>query len=476
MPWYTLSMSPVGAGRVFMGDSLGFHILFALFGVGIPLLISLAELIGIMRKDSDYYTMAKRWSFAMGTLFVVGGISGLIISNQMSLLWPTFMTFAGKVIGAPFYMEGFAFFIEAIFLGIYLYSWDRFKNKYTHWLCSLPIVLGSLASSFFITTANAWMNSPAGFTYTNGVISNIDPIKAMFNPATYTETTHSIVSYYLTTALVFGSIYAWGMIFHRHRMKKLSLKGITIPSDSEHARLREYRKKALVFVMTIAAVFTVLMMITGDQSARYVAYHEPLKLASAELLLHTEKGAPIILGGIPVYHNDGDNDIDDVAYGVKIPKLLSMLSFGSTDAVVKGLDAFDPATWPPLWIHSMFDLMVGFGIFIGFAVFVFFFTYYWKRHHAFSLFTLFLIALAGPASFLAMEFGWIVTEVGRQPYVIAGIMTANQAFTTSSEVLKFGSIFPSLYTILLVVTPWVLIHHYKKTPLDLTEDHFASQK
>jgi cytochrome d ubiquinol oxidase subunit I len=469
-------MSSLGAGRVFMGDSLGFHILFALFGVGIPLLISLAELIGIVRKDSDYYTMAKRWSFAMGTLFVVGGISGLIISNQMSLLWPTFMTFAGKVIGAPFYMEGFAFFIEAIFLGIYLYSWDKFKNKYTHWLCSIPVVLGSVASAFFITTANAWMNSPAGFTYANGVISNVNPLKAMFNPATYTETSHSIVAYYLTTALVFGSIYAWGMIFHRHRMKKLAEKGITIPTDAEHAKLHAYRKKVLVFVMTIAAVFTVLMMITGDQSARYLAYHEPLKLASAELLLHTESEAPIVIGGIAIPHNDNDNDADDIRYGIKIPELLSILSFGSTDAVVKGLDAFDPNTWPPLWIHSMFDLMVGFGMFIGFTVAVFFITYFWKRRHAFSKLTLFLIALAGPASFLAMEFGWIVTEVGRQPYVIAGIMTASQAFTTSPEVIKFGSIFPSLYTVLLIVTPWVLIHHYKKTPLVLGEDHFAADK
>ena len=186
--------------------------------------------------------------------------------------------------------------------------------------------------------------------------------------------------------------------------------------------------------------------------------------------------APIVLGGIAIHHNDGDNDTDDIKYGIKIPELLSILSFGNTEAVVKGLDAFDPSTWPPLWIHSMFDLMVGFGMFIGFAVAVFFILYFWKRRHAFSLFPLFLIALSGPASFLAMEFGWIVTEVGRQPYVIAGIMTADQAFTTSAEVLRFGSVFPSLYTVLLVVTPWVLIHHYKKTPLALDVDYFASDK
>ena len=449
-----------------MGDSLGFHILFALFGVGIPLLISLAEIIGILRKDSTMYMLAKRWSFAMGTLFVVGGISGLIISNQMSLLWPTFMTFAGKVIGAPFYMEAFAFFIEAIFLGIYLYSWDRFESKITHWLCSIPVVLGSLASAFFITTANAWMNSPAGFTYTNGVISDIHPLKAMFNPATYTETAHSIVAYYLTTALVFASIYAWGMLFHKHRTKKLAQKGIVMHTEAEHSNIRAYRKKALVFCMTVATVFTILMMLTGDQSARYLAYHEPLKLASAELLQHTEAGAPIELGGLMVHGT--------IRGAVQIPELLSILSFGSIHATVQGLDAFDPSTWPPLWIHAMFDLMVGCGMFIGFAVAVFFFTYFWRRRHAFSHVTLMLIILAGPASFAAVEFGWIVTEVGRQPYVIAGIMTAAQAFTTSAEAVKFGSIFPSLYTILLIVTPWVLIRHYRRTPLDLETQHFQA--
>ncbi len=457
-------MQPLSGGRVFMGDSLGFHILFALFGVGIPLLISLAELIGILKKDSTYYAMAKRWSFAMGTLFVVGGISGLIISNQMSLLWPVFMTFAGKVIAAPFYMEGFAFFIEAIFLGIYLYSWNRF-SKWTHWLCSLPIVLGSLASAFFITTANAWMNSPAGFTYVNGVIGNIHPWKAMFNPATYTETAHSIVAYYLTSALVFAGIYAWGMMFHRHRTKKLAQKGIVMHTPTEHSQIREYRKKALVFCMVIATFFTILMMVTGDQSARYLAYHEPLKLASAELLQHTQAGAPIELGGMMI---DGS-----VRGAVQIPKVLSILSFGTPNATVKGLDAFDPSTWPPLWIHVMFDLMVGCGMFIGLAVIAFFFTYFWKRRHAFSHVVLMLIILAGPAAFAAVEFGWILTEVGRQPYVIAGIMTAAQAFTTNPDVIKYGEIFPSLYTILLVVTPWVLARHYNRTPLDLNADHFS---
>ena len=461
-------MNSLSAGRVFMGDSLGFHILFALFGVGIPLLISLAELIGIMRKDSDFYIMARLWSFAMGTLFVVGAVSGLIISNQLSMLWPNFMALAGRVIGLPFYMEAFAFFIEAIFLGIYLYSWDRFKNKYMHWLCSLPIVIGSLASAFFITTANAWMNSPAGFTYVNGVVSNINPIAAMFNHATYTETTHSIVSYYLTTALVFAGLYAWSMGFHKHRTKRLLKKKNIVPDEAEHAKLRTYRKKALAYTMCVGTVFALLMTITGDASARYVATNEPLKFAAAEMAEHTQAGAPMEIGGII--------DHGKLEYSIKIPKLLSFLSFGKTTAVVKGLDAFDPSTWPPLWIHAMFDLMVLFGMYIAFVATMFFVLLIWKRKrkYAFSHIMLSLIVLSGPASFLAMEFGWIVTEVGRQPYVIAGIMTVSQAFTTSATVLEFGSIFPSLYTILLVVTPWILTRHYNRNKLNLDTNYFTT--
>ncbi len=458
----------LSAGRVFMGDSLGFHILFALFGVGIPLLISLAELIGIFKKDNDFYTMARRWSFAMGTLFVVGAVSGMIISNQLSMLWPNFMALAGRVIGLPFYMEGFAFFIEAIFLGIYLYSWDRFKNKYTHWLCSLPIVLGSLASAFFITTANAWMNSPAGFMYTNGVASNINPIAAMFNKATYTETTHSIVSYYLTTALVFAGIYAWSLGFHKHRTKHLLKKKNIIPDEREHEKLRTYRKKALVYTMVIGTVFALLMTVTGDQSARYIANNEPLKFAAAEIAEHTQAGAPMEIGGI-----ERNGHLEDA---IQIPRLLSFLSFGRETAVVRGLDSFNPNTWPPLWIHAMFDLMVFFGMYIAFVVTLFFILFFWKRKHAFSHIILGLIVLSGAASFLAMEFGWIVTEVGRQPYVIRGIMTVSQAFTTSKTVIEFGSIFPSIYTILLILTPWILIRHYNRTKLDLDTEYFINDK
>ena len=441
-------MNEISYGRTLMGDSLGFHILFALFGVGIPLIISLAELIGIWRKDNDFYTMAKRWSFIMGTLFVVGAISGTIISTQLSILWPAFMALAGKVIGLPFFMEAFAFFIEAIFLGIYLYSWDKFKNKYIHWLTSLPIVIGSVASAFFITTANAWMNSPAGFTYQNGVASNIDPIKAMFNAATPTETSHSIFSYYLTTALVFAAGYAWFLL----RNKKPQF----VP----------YYKKALTLLMALALFFALGIGLTGDSSGKYLAQHEPLKLAAAESLYNTQANAPLKIGGI--------NTKDDNDYAIMVPGLLSFLAYGSTSAVVKGLNSFNPNLWPPLWIHYMFDFMVLCGTIITLAAVLFCLLYAIRklRRRAFSKSLLWLIIISAPLAAFAVEFGWILTEVGRQPYAIAGIMTTNQAFTTAPNVAEFGFIFPSIYMVLLVLTPLILKWHYKKHQLEIVKENF----
>ncbi len=432
-------------GRTLIGDSLGFHILFALLGVGIPLMLSLAELIGIVRKDRDFTTMARRWGFVMSTLFVTGAVSGMIISNQLSILWPKFMEIAGVVVGPAFYTEAFAFFVEAIFLGIYLYSWDRFRNPWIHWLTSLPIVLGAATSSFFITAANAWMNAPAGFTYVDGKVGDVNPLAAIFNKATWTETTHSIVSYYLTTALLFAGVYAWRMMRD-------------VKADAARKR---YYGKAVVFGMTLAAVMAVLINVTGDQSAKYIVREEPMKLAAAEGLMKTTGKAPFEVGGW--YDENG------VLRGsIKIPSLLSFLAYGSRDAVVLGLEAFDPALWPPLWIHYMFDLMVAIGIGMTGVIALFFGLYFWRRRLAFSKPMLWLLFLTGFSGFPAVEFGWILTEVGRQPYAIRGIMLTKDAFTTTSGVMTWGFVFPLLYLVLLALTPWILVRHYRRHPLRLS--------
>lgn len=437
----------LAGGRALMGDSLGFHIIFALLGVGLPLLVSLFEFLGIVRKDSALYATARRWTFAMGALAVVGVISGTIISFQMNLLWPTFMEFMGQANGLPFFLEGYAFLIEAVFLAVYVFSWDRF-GKWMHWLCSLPIVLGSVATAFFITTANAFMNNPQGFTYEGGVLNNLDPWKAMFNPATFSETTHSITSYYLTTAFALAAIYAF-LLLKKH--------------VRENTALSAHYRKVLGILLVVGFVFGLLIGATGDHSAKYIAEEEPIKFAAAEAHFETQGNAPLKVGGLLI--------AGQWQYVIEIPGMLSLLAFGDPNAVVKGLNEFDPTLWPPLYIHYFFDLMVGIGFFLIAVPVLYFFVRRWTRLGALSSFVLWLIVLAGPLAFFAVEFGWMLTEIGRQPWVIRGIMKTAEAFTTNSGVLKYAFIFPTLYVVLFVVIYKVLRRHYKE-PMDLTKQYF----
>lgn len=427
-------MDLVLAARGFLGMTMAFHILFALFGVGIPLMVSVAELIGIVKKDSDFMAMAKRWVFGMTVLFVVGAISGTIVSVVFAVLLPPFMAIVSKVIILPFNLETYAFFLEAIFLGIYAYTWDRFEHQWVHWLTSLPIILGSLASAFFITTANAFMSTPQGFTDVQGVISNVNQWSAMFNPTTPNETTHSILAYYATTAFVFAAIAA----FHFVRGKRTSTA--------------RYQKKMLVFSLILALVFSVAVVLSGDTSARSIAHNEPEKFAAAEGIMQTEGDAPLTLGGIVTQTGIKD--------GIRIPGLLSFLVGGTAGTVVTGLAAFDPSTWPELTIHYYFDGMAVIGIIMLAVPILFFLFFKWRMKWAFSKLMGWAIFLTGILSVIGVELGWMLTEEGRQPYTIRGILLTANAFTNSPTVMAYAFIFPVLYVILAIVTPWVLISHY----------------
>lgn len=440
-------------GRVIMGSTLGFHILFALFGVAIPFLISAVELTGIVRKDADYHLMAKRWSFVMVALFVVGAISGIVVAVLLVILWPKFMLVAGQVVGPGFFMETFAFFIEIAFLCIYAYSWDRFRGKYTHWLTSFPIVVASTASAFLITAVNSWMNHPEGFTYVAGVVSNVHPIVALFNHATFTETSHSIISYYLTAALFFAGMYALFLFRENRRGKKQ--RG---PSP---VRIRYYTK-ALVFLMWISAIGVAGVGVTGDMSARYLAKYQPIKFAAMEDVVHTGGMAPIKIGGL--FIGTGD---DKLRYDIAIPGMLSFLAYDDIHAVVQGLDQFDPSQWPPLWIHDLFDIMVGVGMLMGVVITVFLGLYYTRRRLALSRTALIVLFVSGFSGFVAVEGGWMLTEIGRIPYVITGVMTIAEAFTTSKQVIEFLFLFPVLYCVLGALTILVIVRHFKNNKLPL---------
>jgi cytochrome d ubiquinol oxidase subunit I len=433
-------MDVIEAGRAFMGITMAFHIFFALFGVGIPLMVSLAELIGIMKKDGDFTAMAKRWTFAMTLLFVTGAISGTIISVLFAVLLPPFMAFISKVVILPFSLETYAFFLEAIFLGIYAYTWNRFKSPWIHWLTSLPLVIGSAASAFFITTVNAFMTAPQGFSYVNGVISNVNQWAAMFNAATATKTTHSIFAYYATTAFVFAGVAVYGFLF----------------KNKTDLAARRYAEKMAGLSLFVALIFSLAVTITGDSSARFIAQNNPEQFAAAEGVMDTSRDVPFTIGGVPTQTG--------IQYGIQIPDALSILVGGSWNTLVIGLHTFDPSTWPPLVIHSYFDGMAGIGCLMLLVPIAFFF-FLWRRRGqwAFSKVMSGIIALTGILSVIAVELGWMFAEEGRQPYTIRGIMLTKDAFTSSPTVMAYAIIFPLFYLVLLAVTAWILVSHYKKS-------------
>ncbi|MRX73439.1 cytochrome ubiquinol oxidase subunit I [Bacillus lacus] len=410
---------PVLYSRLLTGLTLGFHVIFATLGVGIPLMIALAHWLGIRRNDDHYILMARRWAKGFIVIVAVGVVTGTAIALQLSLLWPNFMRVAGHTIGLPMFMEVFAFFFEAIFLGLYLYTWDRFKSRYTHFLLLIPVVIGSTASAFFISTVNAFMNAPYGFSMVEGVLTDVNPLAAMFNPATATKISHVIISSYLTSAFVLAAIAA----FHL-------LKG----------RTSVYHKKALHLTMTAGVIFAIGTILIGDFSGKYLHYYQPEKLAAAEWHFETESEAPLIVGGI--LNSDGE-----VKYAIEIPYALSILAGGTIDTEVKGLNEFPTENLPPLWIHYLFDGMVFIGMFLA-AVSLLYLLAQRMKWTAFKKPLLMAILAGGPLALLAVESGWIFSEVGRQPWIIYGVMTTEEAATVSQHVDLMLVLFLILYIVL----------------------------
>ena len=414
-----------------MGFSLAFHIVFAVLGVGMPLLMCIAEGIGIRRHDEGWLNLAKRWSRAFGILFAVGAVSGTALSFELGLLWPAFMAFSGSIIGLPFTAEGFAFFIEAIFLGLYLYGWDRL-SPLNHWLTSIPIALSGAASSIFVVMANAWMNSPAGFRLDNkGKLVGVDPLAAALNPSTATEDPHMLISAYVVTGFAVAAVYAVGMLKGRNDL---------------------FHRRGLALGMGMAAAAIVLAGITGDLSARFVYQAQPIKFAAMEGVYRTQRGAPITIGGIP------SNSEHRVLYGLEIPKALSLLAAFDPNAPVKGLDSFPPGDRPnPVIIHLSFDAMSGLGVGLGLLALWFWALVIWRRRLPAWRPGLLAIVAAGPAAVIAMEAGWFVTEVGRQPWIVYGIIRTSQAATTAPALGPTFGIFLVIYAGLALTTIRLLL-------------------
>lgn len=428
----------VTSARALMGLSLAFHICFATIGIGLPLLLLIAEGLWLRTGNELYRQMAKRWGRVAAVLFAVGAVSGTILSFELGLLWPTWMDFSGSVIGFPFALEGFAFFTEAIFLGLYLYGWDRLSPR-AHWLCTIPIVVGSAASAFFVISANSWMNQPEGFQVVDGKAVNVDPIAAMFNNAMPYEVTHGTLAAYVATGFAVAGVYAISML---------------------RGDRSEYAKKALVLALAVAAVFTPLQIVSGDLSARFLAHNQPEKFAAMEGQFETERGAPLRIGGIP------DPDDRTTRFAIEIPKLASLLASEDFNAEIRGLNSFPQDEIPDVWlVHFPFQAMVAIGFFMLFVV-VWFWGAAWRRKR-FDPGRLQLLAIAAtiPLGFVAIEAGWFVTEFGRQPWIIYQMMRTDEAATPREGIGFLLLLFTLVYVVLAAGLALLLLREQRR-PLE----------
>jgi cytochrome bd ubiquinol oxidase subunit I len=431
-------MSDLFAARAQMGTSLAFHIIFASLGVGLPLLICIAEGLALWHKDATWMTLTRRWTKAFALLFAIGAVSGTILSFEIGLLWPTFTKFSGAIIGLPFALEGFAFFLEAIFLGLYLYGWERLSPR-VHWLCSFPLWISGALSAWFIVSANSGMNTPAGFKIQHGQVTGINPLQAILNPSTFDETTHMLLACYVATGFGTAAVYAVALL---------------------RGKRGTYYRKGLLLAMAMGAIAIPLQIVSGDMSARDLETTQPAKLAAMEGVFHTERGVPLLIGGIV------DEQTGQVLYAIEIPDGLSILTKGDPNATIIGLDAYAPADRPdPFLVHPAFDGMVGSGLFI-FCIGCLFWLLYFRRrrsvpdHH----WMLRGVVLAGPLAFLAIELGWMVTELGRQPWIIYGLLRTKDAVTTTPGLDISFAIFSGIYVV-LAITLIVLLLRLARSPL-----------
>jgi cytochrome d ubiquinol oxidase subunit I len=411
-----------------MAISLGWHIVLACFGVGFPGMILYAEWrSGRGDPDRDLEALAHVWAKAMGVLFAVGAVSGTVLSFEMGILWPGLLSRFGAVYGFPFTLEGFAFFLEAIFVGIYLFGWDRLSRR-AHLLCALPIVVSGIAGATFVVAANAWMNTPRGFRIVDGQVVDVNPWAGMANPSTLPQTVHLLIAAVMVTGFTVASVYAAGML--RGRRERYHRLGLRIP-------------------LSAAGVAALLQLPSGHWMADVVARHQPVKLAAMEGLSKTTDGAPISLGGL-YYHGR-------LHGAIRIPDALSLLVDFRPHARIQGLQIVPPGLRPPVnFVHLAYDSMVGIGFaLIALVAWCAFAWWRWRDLPATPWFSR-AVAISGLAAVFALECGWITTEVGRQPWIVYQIELTRDAVSTAPG-LRIGFFVVALvYLVLTVLTVVVL--------------------
>lgn len=444
-------MSDLEFARAQMAMSLAFHIVFAVVGIGMPALMVIAEWRWLRTRDAMYLELAKRWAKGTAILFAVGAVSGTVLSFELGLLWPTFMEHAGAVIGMPFSLEGFAFFTEAIFLGIYLYAWQRIPPR-AHWWAGVVVAVSGALSGAFVVCANAWMNAPEGFAMVNGVVTNVDPVDAMFNAAAPSQVLHMTLAAYAACGFAAAGVHAYALY-----------------RGTPH---RAFHRAALQIALIMGLPAAVLQPLSGDISARSVAERQPVKFAAMEGHLRTGP-ANFVIGGWP------DEATLTHRGAIEVPGALSFMTTGSTQTVIPGVDQVPAADRPPLAIvHTAFQIMIGCGmLMMALAAWGAWRTWRRRRGQGQALpdDRAFLLAVmfASPLGFVAVEAGWTVTEVGRQPWIVHGIVRTADAVTPMPGLGVTFALFTALYIGLAIAVVFLLRRQILKTgirqlPLGLT--------
>src|SRR5262245_47477395 len=408
--------------------SLAVHIPLVCFGIAFPVMVLFAEWRYLRTGDPLFRVLAHRWSKVMLALFAFGVVTGTILSFEFGLLWPGFMARFGNVFGVAFALEGFSFFLEAIFISIYAYGWDRLPPR-LHFASGIPVVVTGVAGSLFVISVNGWMNQPTEFALANGVAVDAQPWSALFaNRYFWHEFVHMYLAGYVVTGFLLASAYAWRFL---------------------RGRPDRYERTALAIALSAAAVAAPVQIVIGDWAAREVANAQPLKLAAMEGLARTTTGAPI--------HVLGWFDSDKVVYGIEIPRLLSLLAFHDPSATVRGLDSVPPADRPPVnVVRFAFQTMVGIGTLLALLSVVYLYVRFRYNRLPTSSWFYRAVLAAGPLSVVALIAGWITTEVGRQPWVVYGIMRTSEAVTGARGIpIGYGSLVV-VYLLLGGAVAWTL--------------------
>ncbi|MDF9834043.1 cytochrome d ubiquinol oxidase subunit I [Ereboglobus sp. PH5-5] len=418
-------MDDLLAARATIAFSLGFHIIFASIGMTMPFFMSAAHWRWLKTKDPAHLELTKMWMRGVAILFAVGAVSGTVVAFQLGLLWPGFMKHAGPIFGMPFSWEGSAFFVEAVAIGLFLYGWGRMK-PWLHWATGLVVGIAGFTSGIFVVAANGWMNTPAGFDWVEGAAINIDPVAAMFNKAWLHQTIHMQLAALQAVGFGVAGIHA-----------AFYLRG----------KAREMHLGALKIALTFGAVASLLMPFSGHFAGQRVAEYQPAKLAAAEGLFVTTTNAPLIIGGIP------DVETQTVRYAIEIPGALSFLAHNDFNTAVTGLDQIPREDWPPVVVtHFAFQVMVGIGGILALMAVLYFVFLKKKRWPGWFMKALIICA---PLGFIAIEAGWVVTEVGRQPWIIQGVMRTKDAVTPVPGMQYHLYLLFVLYAIITVAVVWL---------------------